>query len=301
MSILPGTGFGRGQGWWNPNQGRRNPGTILPTTGSETPTTTQPTEEIPTTETPEPAEPAEVVPPPVFSVSTTWKPEHRNYFPEGESQMQKNWAVAEAASNAGNPAMNVANMNRAGMSLASPRYAYERDAQSAARDYGMADAMVQTDYANQQAERAYELQARLAQAEEFSRIDDWMRGRYQQQNLYDLGMKGVYANYLNDQVTNYLSRQAMLQNLLGSLMGMGTNMMGSMMPSMGGMGMPSFPDFGGMFGGGGGLGGGVGGGLGGGVGGGGWWSLGGQGARALGGNPGTGVFSQVDPNRFYDW
>ena len=132
-----------------------------------------------------------------------------------------------------------------------------------------------------------------AQAEEFSRIDDWMRGRYQQQNLYDLGMKGVYANYLNDQVTNYLSRQAMLQNLLGSLMGMGTNMMGSMMPSMGGMGMPSFPDFGGMFGGGGGLGGGVGGG--------GWWSLGGQGAQALGGNPGTGVFSQVDPNRFYDW
>ena len=158
-------------------------------------------------------------------IKTTLSLADKNYFPEGEDQMMKNWAVADAATAAGDPTVNLAKMVRKGMSSASPALQYQKMGDEIARDAQMANAWLDTGLQTQAAADQNRMQVEAAKAQEFNQLASWLRDRIQVANAHGLGVQDILAqseiDQLNNQLALMMSQGQLLGQLFNMLMGMG--------------------------------------------------------------------------------
>lgn len=170
-------------------------------------------------------------------IQTTHQVWDRNYFNEGDDQMIKNWAVADAAQQSGSPTINLANAVRPGMSVGSPQYQYLHDANNAARTAAMTGGLAQQEVTNQAEAQQYRNQIEAAKADEFNKLAAWMRDRMQINTDVGLGLKDIEVQAYLDQLENRLNLLGIQGNFMGTLL---QQLMGNVgdisVPGLGGLG-----------------------------------------------------------------
>ena len=186
-----------------------------------------PSSDLPDVEIPDPVEVETRVPEMItrFSgtddflpIQTTYQLPHRNYFDEGDDQLIKNWAVADAVQQSGSPSINLANATRPGMSVGSPQYQYLYDANNAARTAAMVGGLAQQEVTNQAEAQQYRNQIEAAKADEFNKLSAWMRDRMQLNTDVGLGLKEIEVQAYLDQLENRLNLLGIQGNFMGTLL-----------------------------------------------------------------------------------